>query len=79
MKARAKDPLGQLLRPGNCLRIYFNPDNINNRTIEIREIVDDEMVVFRAKSKKAGNVWNYYIERRTYFQVLFKLNFLEAI
>jgi len=46
------------IKTGKKYKIYFNPDNINNKTIHILAIVDDDMVVFKywGKHKHGGYI-----------------------
>ncbi len=51
-----------LLRPGQTLRIYYGPANINNKRLHVRAIVDGEIVVYRVWSRRHG--WIYQVENR---------------
>lgn len=58
------------LKPGKSFRIrYDNKNNVNNRVIHIRAIVDDEMIVFRQWSRRRQR-WIYAIEHLYYFELI---------
>ena len=45
---------------GEIYELFFNEGNVNNATIHIRAIVDNEMVVFRRWSEHKTD-WTYEI------------------
>jgi hypothetical protein len=51
---------------GDNLRIFYGDNNPNNRDIQIRAIVDMEVVIF------IDNNQNYFIEKISYFNLLCK-------
>ena len=64
---RIPPELAELLVPGTRLRLFYNRGNQNNRTIEVRAIVDNK-VVTRSR-KKVGGQWDYRIEDAYYFRL----------
>jgi len=65
----ADNSLKDLLQPGKKLRIFYNENNINNRIVHIRAVVDDEYIVFKTWSQRQQR-WSYQIESDYYFQLL---------
>ena len=55
------------IKPNVKIKLFFNENNINNKIIHIRSIVDEEYVAFRVYSKRKG--WIYKIEHITWFEV----------
>jgi hypothetical protein len=64
-----------MMIPGNTIKIFFNENNINNKTIHIRDVVDDDMVVYRFWSRPKKR-WRYDIDSMYYFKLLFDKNVL---
>ena len=65
MKASSKNNM----EVGAKYKMYFGHDNLNNKNIEIRAIVDDEYVVFKSWSKNKSR-YVYSIESLYYFRLL---------
>ena len=57
------------LQPGTKWRIFYNPENINNKLAHIRAIIDDDMVVWRFWSYQRQN-WIYQVDHIYRFQIL---------
>jgi hypothetical protein len=53
--------LDEMLQPGQKIKEFYGEGNINNRTLHIRAIVDDNAIVFRVW---AGGTWNYHVSSR---------------
>ena len=65
------DNLKKLFKPGNKVIIFFNEGNINNEIIEIKEIVDNDYIVYRVYN--IGEEKYYYeIQFIYYFKLLEK-------
>lgn len=56
------------IKVGNKISLFYSEDNINNKIIHIRAIIDDDYICFRTWSKKHRG-WNYHIEHRIFFVV----------
>lgn len=56
------------IKAGSKIKLFYNENNINNRIIYIRAIVDDDNVVFKVWSKGKRR-WNYFIEDISYFEI----------
>jgi hypothetical protein len=70
--------LKEILQPGNTVKIFFNEGNRCNKTIEIKEIVDKNYIVYRIYD--IGEESYYYkIEFVYYFKMLEKDNCLSII
>lgn len=54
-----EEELASWLVPGTVLRVYYGEGNPNNATIEIRGIVDDQ-VVYRSGAKGAYRIVDRY-------------------
>jgi predicted molibdopterin-dependent oxidoreductase YjgC len=59
-----RDPKGILTR-GRKIIVYYNDGNRNNRTYNVRAIVDENAIVLRNENDK-----NYTIEYRDYLRYL---------
>lgn len=57
------------IEAGQTWSIFFNDDNQNNRTIEVRAVVDEWFVVFRSWSERKQE-WQYQISHVSYFHFL---------
>lgn len=57
----------QDLKPNTKVRLFYNENNINNKIIHIREIVDGEYIVFKIYNKRKG--WIYKIEHICWFEI----------
>ena len=58
---------------GDNLRIFYGDNNPNNRDIQIRAIVDMEVVIYLDEKN------NYHMEPIHYFNVLCRCNSLKKI
>lgn len=58
---------------GDNLRIFYDDNNPNNRDIQIRAIVDMEVVIYLDEKN------NYHMEPIHYFNVLCRCNSLKKI
>lgn len=65
----------KLIQPQKSLNIFYNENNINNRRIHIRAIVDEYQIVYRVWSKRYKS-WRYRVESIEYFYMLFENNHL---
>ena len=72
------DELLKMIKPDNMLKIHYGEYNINNALINIRAIIDDEQIVFKAKYE-GSHKWKYCIESWYYFLFRFKLGKLNLI
>lgn len=50
----------QACQPGKTLARYYGPDNLNNATLHIRAIVDDNQVVYRMWVQRR-RMWDYRV------------------
>jgi hypothetical protein len=55
------------LQVGDKVRFYFNDGNPNNKTVQIRAIVDENKIVVRRWHGFAG--WSYWVENQFYFDI----------
>jgi hypothetical protein len=65
-----KKSLNDMLKIGNKVRIYYGKDNINNRTVHIRGLVDKYIYVIRHWSPRRR--WIYDTETIYMFELLYK-------
>lgn len=77
-KPESNDWLNRNLQPGKKLKRFFQPGNINNATLHVRALVDDEYVVTRQWSK-AKQGWFYKVEHISMFELLYENGNLQAI
>ena len=56
-----------MVQVGDTLRFTFGINNVNNRVVHIRAIVDDEQVVLRQWSMQKQR-WIYQVEDMVYFE-----------
>ena len=63
-----------VIEAGKSYRIFFNPDNINNKKIHIRAIIDDTQIVYKYWSRSRG--WVYQMEHKYYFENLIRNNYI---
>lgn len=73
---RKKESLNELLAPGNKLKIYIGENNPNNKTVHIRAIVDESIVVYRVW-RKSWQGWDYWCRASSYFEGLYKEGYLK--
>jgi hypothetical protein len=59
------------IKVGGKLKIFYNKGNINNNKIEIRGIVDDEIIVYKTWLKRKG-YWDYRITDKYFMSLLIK-------
>jgi len=57
------------VNPGEKYKIFYNKNNINNKVIHIRAIVDDYQIICRHWSRYKQR-WIYTIENEYYFYLL---------
>jgi hypothetical protein len=74
--ASINEELADLIKPGNAVKIFYNPGNINNRLIHIRAIVDDDEIVYRFWSKYR-QCWIYEMKNLYFFILLHRDGFLK--
>ena len=55
-------------KEGKSFRIFYGKDNVNNRIVHIRAIVDDEMIVFRWWSRQKQG-WIYEVQHLYFFEL----------
>ena len=67
----------QLLQKGRKLKIYWGEKNMNNKTIHIRAIVDDDIVVYKFWLKRK-KYWTYKTDNFYYFGLLYKDGILKV-
>ena len=61
------EELSELLRPGVSFSVYFNANNVNNKRVHIRALVDDEYVVYRYWRTQE---WVYKVDHWYWFKLL---------
>ncbi|WP_319575150.1 hypothetical protein [uncultured Desulfobacter sp.] len=57
------------IEPGEKYKIFFEKDNPNNESIQIRSIIDEDQVVYKKLSKEEQSV-SYHIGSVYYFELL---------
>ena len=67
---RNKMTLDELLTPGNKLKINYGENNWNNKTIHIVTVVEGQ-VVYKYWLKHKQH-WEYIVDSKFYFSLLFK-------
>ena len=65
----AKLTFEQMMTPGRKVRIFYNKGHFANRTIHIRSIVDEDVVVFAYWRKHY--FWAYDIYYKEWLKMLF--------
>lgn len=53
------------VKPGVKFRVFYQPDNPNNRTMHVRAIVDGQVVLRQWWPSKRR--WNYTVEHPSFF------------
>lgn len=69
-KAKIED-----IKIGAKLKIYYNENNINNKNIEIRAIIDEENIVYKTWLKRK-KYWNYVLIDNYMIRTLIKHDYL---
>lgn len=59
------------LKVSDEIRIFYYRGNINNKTYEVRAIVDEDKIVLRRK-KKGQAYWSYFVEDQYWIDVTLK-------
>jgi len=59
------------LKAGDRIKIFYNVNNINNKTIQIRSIVDKTKIVSRVWSRRK-KMWIYTLEDVSHFEYLYE-------
>ena len=72
------DNLKRILQRGNKIEIFFYEGNSNNKTIEIRGVVDDNYIVYRVY-RKAKQRFCYGLEHISYYGFLEEDGCLELV
>ena len=54
--------------PGQTWRIFFSEGNLNNKTVHIRAVVDEDHIVYRSWSKRKQR-WIYHIDHEYLFEL----------
>lgn len=57
------------IKPGEKYKIFFEKDNPNNESIQIRSIIDEDQVVYRKLNKDEQSL-SYHIGSVYYFELL---------
>lgn len=70
--------LDKALQIGNKIKIFYNKNNTNNRTVEIRGIIDNNYYVLRSFNKRK-KMYNYFIESIYFFEFRNKDNILRLV
>jgi len=70
-KILIKEEIWMDFKKGEKWKLYFNENNINNKLIHIRGIIDDVYIVTRSWSTYK-NRWIYDINHKVYFDILKK-------
>ena len=65
------ESLKEKIKVGNHLRIFFNEGNRNNELINIRDIVDNDYIVYRTYDI-GREEFRYHLEHIYYFYLLDK-------
>lgn len=60
------EDLEEILKPNNKIEIFYNQGNRNNKTIEVRKIVDKDYIVYRVYDIDVGE-YDYYIQHIHFF------------
>lgn len=56
------------IQKDKIIKIFYNKNNINNKILHIRNIVDIDYIVFKSYSKTKKR-WIYNIEHISYFEI----------
>lgn len=59
------------IKTGEKWKIDFSKGNLNNKTIHIRAIVDEEYIVYKHWLKRKKR-WDYAIERYYFFKLIYE-------
>jgi len=59
------------LKPGMRVSLFFGENNVNNKTVHIRAIVDDEVFVICQWSSRKG-CYQYSCEDRSFYAMCLK-------
>ena len=65
------DELIKLIRPGKKFRMAFGENNVNNKTIHICAIIDEDKVVYKYWGKIKQR-WFYVIEDISFLELIYK-------
>lgn len=57
------------IKPGEKYNIFFEKDNPNNESIQIRSIIDEDQVIYRKLNKEEQSL-SYHIGSVYYFELL---------
>jgi len=66
-----------IIEAGKSYRIFFNEDNINNKKIHVRAIIDDVQIVYKYWSRNRQG-WIYQMEHKYYFDNLIRNNYITS-
>lgn len=76
-QTKTQDWLNCNIQPGKKVKQFYQAGNINNATLHIRALVDNEYVVIRQWSKSRQS-WCYKVEHITMFELLYEKGYLQA-
>lgn len=66
--ATSQSRLERLVMPGAKVKLFFGDGNINNATLHIRAIIDEDQVVFK-RWLKHKQYWLYEVKDMYFFQL----------
>lgn len=67
-KAPSQSRLERLVMPGAKVKLFFGEGNINNATLHIRAIIDEDQVVFK-RWLKHKKYWLYEVKDMYFFEL----------
>lgn len=70
--------LKRLLKSGNKVEMFFNEGNRNNKIIEVREVVDEDYIVYRVYDDEKEE-YDYHIQYVYFFYLCDRENNLSLI
>jgi len=74
----AQKTLIDMLVPGAVIRLDYGENNLNNKTIHVRAIVDDDQIVYRVWSQRK-QLWRYHIEDLYFFTLGYSKDYLKFV
>lgn len=71
-------PLIDMLVPGAVIKLDYGENNPNNKTMHVRAIVDDDMIVYRVWSQ-SKQIWRYHVEGVYFFTLGYSKDYLKFV
>ena len=67
-----------MMEIGKSYKIFYDEGNLNNKTIHVLAVVDDNMIVYKYW-RRHKMTWNYTVEHISYFDLLETHRYLKEI